>query len=141
MQLASNTECYRYFTQLCQAIYLCGLCCSRVTLMKSHLWVELLARCQALPCVIPAHIPVTVLLAKQPCLVLQCGALPGSYISFVPAQFLNLSEAQMLQGWTPVFEIKILTCMYPIPYSVQISTLQLNRSLQTWFSNVCCFST
>lgn len=92
----------------------------------SRLWFELLAGCQALPCLIPAHIPLTVLLAKQSCLVLQPGALLGSYISFVPAQFLNLSGAQALQGWAVVFLIKLLIC---IPYSLQIFTLQLNHSL------------
>lgn len=51
--------------------------------MESHLWVEVLARRHALPCVIPApwrggHIPVTVLMAEQSCLVLQRGALLGS---------------------------------------------------------------
>lgn len=64
-------------------IYLRALCCSGVTLMESHLWVEVLAGCHALPCVIPAswrggHIPVTVLLAEQSRLVLQCCALLGS---------------------------------------------------------------
>lgn len=83
--------------------------------MKSHLWAELLAGCQALPCVITAPIPVTVLLAEQSRLVLQCAALLGAYVSFVPAQFLNLSEAQMPQGWTPVFVIKLLICVYSIP--------------------------
>lgn len=57
-------------------------------------------------------------------LMLQGAALLGSYISFVPAQFLNLSEAQMPQGWTPVFVIKLLLCMNSIPYSDHIPNLQ-----------------
>lgn len=35
-------------------IYLCALYCFRVSLMESHLWLEVLAECHELPSVIPA---------------------------------------------------------------------------------------
>lgn len=73
-------------------IYLRALCHSGVTPMESHLWVEVLARRRAVPCVIPAlwrggHIPATVLLAEQSPLLLRRGALLGSRMSFCLLSF------------------------------------------------------
>lgn len=68
-------------------------------------------------------------------LVLQCAALLGSNILFVPARFLNLSEAQMPQGWTPEFVIKVLICMNLIPYSVQIPNLPVKPFLTDMYGS------